>query len=67
MDLGWLKKRVKDVVEQHGGLQPAGRALKIDHAYLSRLLRGEKTNPSAKVLRKLKLVRVVTFVGEKPQ
>jgi len=52
--------RVAELVGKHGGVRPAARVLKMDHGYLHRLLTGEKKEPSAAVLRKLGLRRVVT-------
>lgn len=54
-----LQKRIEALVDQHGGLRPTARVLGIDHVYLWRLLRGEKNNPSATLLLKLKLRRIV--------
>lgn len=49
------KTRVDELVDKYGSYRKAGEALKIDHAYLSRLANGEKKNPSDKVLKKLGL------------
>jgi hypothetical protein len=57
-----LRQRVQAVIEQHGGIRPAARALKMDAAYLQRLAFGGKQNPSDAVLRKFGMKRVVTFV-----
>jgi hypothetical protein len=57
-----LADRLDELIEQHGGLRAAGRALEIDPAYLHRLYVGEKDAPSANVLRKLGLRRVVSYV-----
>ena len=56
-----LPERMEMLVKQHGGLNAAARAVRIDHAYFHRLLSGEKKEPSAAVLRKLGLRRVVTY------
>ena len=57
-----IQKRVSELVEKHGGLRPAARALKMTPQYLYRLGNGEKRNASAAMLRKLGLCRVVTYV-----
>lgn len=59
-----LALRISALEAQHGGLRPAARALSIDPGYLKRLRDGEKTNPSAAVLRKLKLCRFVQYASE---
>ena len=56
-----LRERATELVNQHGGVRRAARALGLDAAYFLRLLRGEKDNPSAAVLRKMGLKRVVTY------
>lgn len=56
-----LAKRLAELVLRHGSLRAVGRVLKIDHAYLSRLYHGEKKAPSAAVLKKLGLRRVVAY------
>lgn len=58
-----LRERIKELERQHGSLRAAARVLQIDAAYLLRLRDGEKTNPSATVLRKLKLKKVTHYVG----
>lgn len=57
-----LDQRLAELVLRHGSLRAVGRVLEIDHAYLSRLYHGEKKEPSAAVLKKLGLRRVVTYV-----
>lgn len=56
-----LGQRLGELVLRHGSLRAVGRVLKIDHAYLSRLYHGQKKEPSAAVLKKLGLARVVTY------
>lgn len=56
-----LSQAVQELVEQHGGLRKAARAIEVNYAYLSRLWNGEKSNPSVKTLRKMGLRRVITF------
>jgi hypothetical protein len=57
-----LTKRLEQLADQHGGVRPAARFLEIDPGYFLRLANGEKDNPSDKLLRKLGLTRVVTFI-----
>ena len=57
-----LRDRIIELERQHGSLRAAARVLQIDPAYLLRLRDGEKTNPSAAVLRKLKLMKIVAIV-----
>lgn len=56
-----LTDRIEELVEQHGGLRKAARAVRIDPGYLSRLRAGEKDEPSATTLRKLGLKRMVYY------
>lgn len=56
-----LIDRVDEVVNQHGGVRKAARALQIDAAYLLRIGKGEKVNPSAPILRKLGLRKVISY------
>jgi len=51
------------LVDKHGSVRAAARVLGIDHAYLYRLKVGEKTDPSDALLKKLKLRRVVSYIG----
>jgi DNA-binding phage protein len=57
-----LHAHIKGIVAKHGGLRPAARVLSMTPQYLYRLFNGEKDNPSAKVLRKLGLKRIVLYV-----
>lgn len=56
-----IPARVVELVMQHGSMRAAARAIKMDHTYLSRLAKGSKKEPSADVLRKLGLRRIVTY------
>jgi hypothetical protein len=60
-----IQQAVKALVEKHGGLRAAARAVNISAAYLSRLGNSEKENPSAPVLRKLGLEKHVTYRSRK--
>lgn len=61
-----LKEAINALVAQHGGVRAAARAVGIDHAYLHRLYSGEKFEPSAKILRRIGLKKVVTYETIKP-
>lgn len=56
-----LSDRVLQLCEQHGSLRAAARVVQIDAGYLSRLMNGEKVNPSAAFLRRLGLSRHVDY------
>lgn len=51
-------------IERHGSLREAARALGVDHVYLWRLSVGQRNNPSAALLKKLGLRRIVGYVYE---
>lgn len=56
-----LKARVAWLVERHGSLRAAAKVVGVNYAYLQRLGSGKKTEPTAFVLRKLGLRRVVSY------
>lgn len=56
-----LRQVIESRIKKHGGIRPAARALKMDPAYLLRLMTGEKTNPGRVTLAKLGLFRVETY------
>jgi len=56
-----IQTRCRELVEQHGGVRKAARALDMDPGYFLRLADGNKSSPSDEILRKLGLVRVVTY------
>lgn len=58
-----LQQRAAELIEQHGSTRAAGRVLRLSGPYLYRLMTGEATEPTAAVLRKLKLRRVVSYVS----
>lgn len=62
-DLGTLilRAHVEAVVKHFGSLRIAGRALRINYAYLARLRSGQKSNPTAGTLKKLGLRKVTTY------
>ena len=63
-----IAQRVNELIEQHGGLRAAARVLGISAPYLQRLGQGWYDKPSPKILRRMGLMRVVTYkrIGEKP-
>lgn len=56
-----LAERIEKLIEQHGSLRAAGRAIQIDPAYLSKLASGGKIAPSKTTLRRLGLNAVTTY------
>lgn len=56
-----LQKRIDELIDQHGGLRKAARAIGVDHVYLWRLYRGTKNNPSNDILQKLNLKRITSI------
>lgn len=63
-----LAERIEELVQQHGSLRAAARAVQMDVGYLWRLRDGEKAKPGAIVLRRLGLKKVVTYerIGGRP-
>lgn len=59
-----LQHRITELVTEHGGLRAAARATQIDPAFLSRLRRGKKLNPSDATLEKLGLIRGVVYYAQ---
>lgn len=57
-----LQEAVKIVVDKHGGIRAASRATGVDKAFMSRLLRGLKTEPSHETLAKLGLRPVPLYM-----
>ena len=57
-----LEEAVQTVVDKHSGIRAASRATGVDKAFISRLLRGCKTAPSAETLNKLGLEAVPLYV-----
>lgn len=57
-----LQHRITVLESQHGSLRAAARVLQCDPGYLLRLRDGEKDNPSDKLLRRMGLKRVTTYV-----
>lgn len=56
-----LRRRIQGLAKHHGSLRAAARVIDLDHGYLSRLQDGLKTEPSDETLRKLGMVRRVTY------
>jgi len=64
-----LDAAVRTVVAKHGGVRAAERATGVDKSFISRLMRGEKVNPSAETLsalglRAVPLYEVIKATGE---
>ena len=55
-----LAERVDELIEQHGSIRKAARALEVDHAHLFRIKKGEK-QPSDDLLRRMGLRRHVYY------
>lgn len=49
--------RIRSLVEQHGSYRKVGELLGVDHAYLHRIVSGEKDNMSDELLKKIGLRR----------
>jgi hypothetical protein len=60
-----IKDRVAELIAQHGSLRAAGRAIMVDHAYLSRLASGEKISPTKNALKRMGLCRTTIVVYER--
>lgn len=56
-----LEQAVASVVKKHGGVRAAERATGVDKSFISRLMRGEKVNPSAETLEALGLRSVPLY------
>ena len=56
-----LEDAVRAVVSQHGGVRAAERATGVDKSFISRLMRGHKTAPSAETLEALGLRAVPLY------
>ena len=56
-----VRERIGQLIHRHGSLRKCAKVLEISPAYLSRLFRGEKDEPSTLLLRKMGLRRHVTY------
>ena len=56
-----LGDRISELEQQHGSLRSASKVLGCDAGYLSRLRSGEKENPSAILLKRMGLKRVIAY------
>lgn len=56
-----LEEAAQAVVKRHGGVRAAERATGVDKGFISRLMRGEKVNPSADTLEALGLRAVPLY------
>lgn len=61
MTMTKLQKAAAALIKQHGSLRKAGIASGINYAYLQRLHKGGKVNPSPDVLAKLGLQKHSTY------
>ena len=57
-----IQEAAERLIKRHGSLRKAGRAVGIHYAYLQRLAKGGKVNPSGAVLKILGLQQRVTYV-----
>jgi transcriptional regulator with XRE-family HTH domain len=60
-----IQTAIQALIDKHGSLRAAARAIDISAAYLSRLRRGKKDNPGTKALRRIGLVKAVTYSRRK--
>lgn len=60
-----IQAAIQALIDKHGGLRAAARAVDVSAAYLSRLHRGVKGNPGGRALRKIGLVKQVTYKARK--
>ncbi len=58
-----IRRKIKEVVKEYGGVRPAARHLKMKPSYLGSLLDGTRNNPGDWYLHKLGLRRV-TYIEE---
>lgn len=58
-----LQKRIDALVDQHGGLRAAARAVDIDPSYLHRLQHGQTAGATDRTLGKLGLRRVECYAS----
>lgn len=62
-----LKERIDYLVLRFGSLRMTAIATNLDVGYLSRLRSGDKFDPSEETLRKLGLVKQITYHVDKSQ
>lgn len=56
-----VSERLTELCKRHGSLRKAAKALKISPAYLSKLIHGEKQNPSPAILRAIAVKRIIRW------
>lgn len=56
-----IQSAVEALVKHYGSYRAVESAIGVNYAYLWRLRKGEKTEPSDDVLRKIGLVKSVTY------
>jgi transcriptional regulator with XRE-family HTH domain len=52
------------LIKKHGGTRTTARVLKVDPSYVSRLANGGKGNPSDEILKRLGLIRSISYVDD---
>ena len=65
--LNAMRISIAELVDKHGSVRAAARVLQVDSSYLHCLLHGKKNNPSAALLRKLGVRRIVTITYERTE
>lgn len=56
-----LAEHCRKLIVKHGSARKAAEAIGLNHSYLWRLAKGEKSEPTPDVLEKLGLERVVSY------
>jgi len=56
-----LREQILALIEQHGGVRKAARAVQVDPGYFVKLRDGKQTEPSDVTLRRLGLRKMVTY------
>jgi len=56
-----IQSAVEALVKHYGSYRAVEEAIGVNYAYLSRLRTGKRTNPSDDVLKKIGLVKSVTY------
>lgn len=60
-----LQKKIEKLIEEEGGVRGAGRLLQVTPQHIMRMRDGEVDKPGERILRRLGLVREVTYRGAK--
>ena len=59
-----VQNQMRAMVKQVGGVRATAKIIGVDAGYISRLCNGGKFNPSDAILKRLGLVRVVSYIEE---